>query len=193
MKSPMAVFLSIVFLIASVLYAPLQAAAASESSQVQRSRAFIVMGYEGLMKDLNSGQGPYLKTLQELLNIPEDKRASTVPALREVAKTYPNIMDFADQILAWNSQQPKMATSGSRATEAPSTALPVSTSLYTGDKLDSALEHLTAGMRVTVYLQNGEQYEGKSAYYSTHRLTIRTPNTQSFTRDQIRAILAPDL
>ena len=54
-----------------------------------RTKEFIVMGYEGVIADLPSGDGPYLKTLRELLKATPDQWPKMIEQIRSFSKTYP--------------------------------------------------------------------------------------------------------
>lgn len=73
---------------------------APKKTQKDRIREFIVIGYSSLRADLNAGSGQYLSSLLELLNVKDDKRATAIIRLKVLAETNPNIMDFADQVIA---------------------------------------------------------------------------------------------
>jgi hypothetical protein len=183
-------------LAAAILPAVLWSAAPAPSPASLRIREFVVMGYQGLMQELaTSTRGPYLRTLNQLLQVKPDDVAKIEHTLQKLSVAYPNIMDFADQVatLQKSSVTPNPALPTAAA---PAAALPTGPHVYSGDRLDDGLQHLTKGMAVTVYTQWGEKVEGQAVDYSANRLLIRTPGEPShrtFQRGEIRAIDAPGL
>src|SRR5688572_30279336 len=81
-------------------------AGAVERNDSQRTRQFVVMGYQGITLDLERGGGPYLSTLAELLGIPEGKRGRMAAEVKRLATAHPNIMDFSDQVVALQQSTP---------------------------------------------------------------------------------------
>ncbi len=162
--------------------------AAAIDDQSLRIKEFVVMGYEGIRLELRSGNGPYLKTLTDLLNVPPTDSAKTIDQIRSFSKTFPNIMDFSDQVVALRKEQ-----KGPAGTMETSIPIPTGPGIYSGNKLENALSHLTRGMNVTVYLKTGEQVKGGFAEYNMRRLWLRGADRRSFLIDDILAIEAPQL
>lgn len=158
-----------------------------------KAKEFIVMGYQGLMSELTSGEGPYVRTLQDLLQWDPAAKASLTEQLRPLAKAYPNIMDFADHVLVQKWPVGTQHLSPATPVNATLPPLPTTSSLYSGERLESALQHLGRGMKVTVYLRSGEKQEGRAAEYTAGYLWVRTPMMKSYKKDEIRAIDSPDL
>ena len=156
-----------------------QVHARGENEGTLRSEEFVVMGYQNIISELSAGEGPYLQTLLELLHTDPLKKSDSIDKIRSLAKAVPNIMDFADQVLVLQSE--KIA------------ALPVGASIYSGDKLDNALNHLTRGMQITVFLKEGGQFDGGFDEYAVRRLWIKNTSRHSFPFDDILAIRAPHL
>lgn len=73
---------------------------APQKNQKDRVKEFIVVGYSSIRADLNAGAGQYLSSLLELLNVHPDKRNDATVRLKNLADSNPNIMDFADQVIA---------------------------------------------------------------------------------------------
>lgn len=167
---------------------PTEATAVSHNDGALRTKEFVVMGYQGLMIDLRAGSGPYLSTLIDLLNVVSSEQPDVVTKVRSLAKSYPNIMDFADQILLMQRLNPYQS-------EAPLTpvVMPTGPSIYSGDKLENALNHLTRGMPVTVYLKNGQQVKGDFIEYDNSRLWLRGETRKSILQRDILAVDAPKL
>jgi hypothetical protein len=160
---------------------------AHSSDSQPRTREFVVMGYQGIQIDLASGKGPYLRTLLELLQTPADAEIKTIEQLKAAFKTYPNIMDFADQVVL-------LGTKGEAAAKVMAEVpVPQGSGIYSGDKLVHALEHLTRGMGVKVTLKTGEQLKGTFVEYSAKRLWIRGGTRRAVFLDDILALEAPDL
>ena len=153
-------------------------------------KEFVVMGYQGIVQDLSAGKGSYLTSLIELLNVPPEKSTATIEQLKSLQQRYPNIMEFADQVAALQIENP------SPPVPFPALpALPTDRRLYSGDSLKNALQHLTRGMNVTVYLQNGSTIQGRVAEYDSGRLMVRMPGgkSKSCRLPDIRALEAPEL
>lgn len=159
---------------------------AQSQDRLERTRQFVVMGYQGIHLELTSRPGPYLKTLLELLETPTDRERKTTEQLKELLKSYPNIMDFADQVVRLQSVVEKEMG----AVPVP---VPQGPSIYTGEKMVDALEHLTRGMSVTVYLKTGEQLKGTFSEYTSRRLWLRGAARRTIALDDILAVDAPDL
>ena len=70
---------------------------------------------------------------------------------------------------------------------------PAGTSTYSGDKLENALNHLTKGMKITVFSKGGGQISGRFDEYTVHQLWITGALRKSFQLDDILAIDAPQL
>src|SRR4051812_26630976 len=66
----------------------------------RRARELAVMGYQGLATELGSEHGAYLRSLEELLGVRPEDATVFEGQLRQLLKQYPNIMDFADQVVA---------------------------------------------------------------------------------------------
>ncbi len=161
---------------------------AQADDQIHRTREFVVMGYHGIQMDLGSGKGPYLRTLNDLLRTPAEAEGKITDQLKTLLKTYPNIMDFADQVVL-------LVASSSASTPVASMKMPLPSGpgVFSGEKLLSALEHLTRGMEITVYLKTGEQLKGMFAEYSARRLWVRGAARRSVFLDDILALEAPQL
>jgi hypothetical protein len=157
------------------------------SDQGQRTKEFVVMGYQGIQIDLTSGKGPYLRTLLDLLNTPVDAETKTTAQLKSLLKTHSNIMDFADQVVLLGTKAEEVTKA---MAEVP---VPSGPGIYTGDKLVNALQHLTRGMAVTVTLKTGEQLKGTFVEYSAKRLWIRGADRRVVSLDDILALEAPQL
>ena len=164
-----------------------EAAAGSRGheSAAQRTREFVVMGYEGISYELRTQPGPYLKTLVELLRVNPDQSEKTLGEVRSLARAHSNIMDFADAVAGLQSDAPLPAS-----IEAGGEAVPVPSgpSVYSGDRLENALMHLTRGMTVTVYTKGGGRYDGRFEDYSSRRLWVTGASRRSFPVDDILAI-----
>ncbi len=162
------------------------------AQNAERARQFIVMGYQGLVQEVaENRRGAYLNTLIDLLKIPSDQQPQAIEKIEVAAKAYPNIMDFADHVLA---QEPLLGVLNSTAAvSAAIPALPASATFYTGPGLENALKHLAKGMSVTVYTKSDETVKGKVADYDSRRLWLRTPAMKSFRLQDIQALEAPDL
>lgn len=160
----------------------------AQSNGTLRTKEFVVMGYAGILFELRSGEGPYLRTLTDLLKTKLDQRAQVLKQIRSLSETYPNIMDFAEQVI--KLQQESMA--GSHSSETP-ISLPLGPGIYSGEQLESALNHLTKGMKVTVFSKTGGQFSGQFVEYAVRRLWIQGASRKSFRLDDILAIDAPNL
>jgi hypothetical protein len=145
------------------------------------------MGYQGIGIDLESGKGPYLRTLLDLLRTPAGEESPTSDRLRNLFKTYPNIMDFADHVIPLISMSVETSTGPARV------LIPPGPGVYSGDDVVNALEHLTRGMAITVTLKTGEQLKGTFSEYSSKRLWIRGATRKSVLLEAILAIEAPRL
>jgi len=169
-------------------------AVSAESDRRERTKEFLVMGYQGLITELSTQRGPYLNTLLDLLGTDSGQQAQMIGELKVAAKAYPNIMDFTDHVL--ERYLPKTAAPSPLPVPPPSSnlvPLPVNASVYTGESLENALMHLGKGMKVTVYLKNGERVSGTVNEYDARRLWIRTPKARSFKLDEIRGLEAEPL
>ena len=160
---------------------------AENGDQANRARQFIVMGYLGIQRELMAGKGPYLKTLLELLGVSSENEGKTLEKLKTIEQSFPNIMDFADHAVALDT--------GASQPQSIETSIPAPTGpgIYSGEKLENALEHLTRGMAITVTLKSGEQVKGSFADYSQKRLWIRELERRSIPLKDILALEAPDL
>ena len=159
--------------------------AAQSDDRNQRTREFVVMGYQGLRIELTSGKGPYLRTLMDLLRTPTEAETKTTDQLKALLKIYPNIMDFADQVIMLGVKTEETAKI---MAEVP---VPSGPGIATGDKLVNALEHLTRGMAITVTLKTGEKLKGTYAEYTAKRLWIRGAARRSVHLDDILALESP--
>ncbi len=164
----------------------------------RRVQSFVVMGYQGLVDNIQSGQGPYLRTLMELQGVSAERQPEVLKQLRDSAARYPNIMDFADHVAGVPSVPPpvRLVPPSSESvvpTASAVTLAPLPASAYSGDRLENALRHLTRGMPVTVYTNTGEVVRGRVSEYDARRLTLSKPTARSFTLDQIRGIESPSL
>ncbi len=146
------------------------------------------MGYEGILFELRSAEGAYLRSLIELLETKSGQRVQAIEQIRSLSKTYPNIMDFAEQVIKLQNDAGVVVPS--KETEL---SLPMGRSIYSGEKLENALNHLTKGMTMTVISKSGGQFTGQFEEYSAGRLRIRGSLRKSFLLDDIRAIDAPQL
>jgi hypothetical protein len=144
-----------------------------------RIKEFIVMGYEGIISNLRSGDGPYLETLAELLKAPPEQRAKIIEQVRSLSQTYPNILDFAEHV--------------GRIQLTTAVTFPSGSNVYSGEQLDNALSHMTRGMKITVFSKGGAQLSGQFDEYTVHRLWINGASHTSFHLDDILAIQAPQL
>ena len=160
------------------------ARSADAGDAAQRTREFAVMGYEGLAADLDQGDGPYVRTLMELLGVAEADRPRTLERVRAVEKANPNIMDFADAVAALQT---------STAAAAAVVPVPSGPATYAGDRLEGALTHLTRGMKVTVYTRDGGRFAGIFDEYAAGRLWVTGGPRRWFRRDDILAVESKDL
>ncbi len=153
----------------------------------QRAKEFIVMGYEGILYELKSGEGPYLRTLLELLAINSDDHSKTIEKTKAMAKSYPNIMDFAEQVIQLEQQPGKNGP----LIETP--PLPSGPGVYSGDQLENALNHLTRGMKITVVTKGGARFRGQFEEFVIRRLWVSGATRKSFHLKDILALEAPQL
>jgi len=72
--------------------------AAGQKNQAERVKDFVVIGYNSLRVDIKNGSGPYLSSLLELLQIPENNCAGAIQTIQTLCDKYPNIVEFASQI-----------------------------------------------------------------------------------------------
>lgn len=177
-----------VFLMTLLVLISLRVNGFSFDEKSQRAKEFIVMGYQGIIFEINSGSGAYIKTLMDLLNVSSDQKEQTLEKVRSLSKSNLNIMDFADQVLLLQG-----SNSSTLSTSAAVVPIPTGKSIYSGDKLENALNHLTRGMGVTIFAKSGDQYKGRFEEYSVKRLSIRGASKKSFHLNDILAIDAPDL
>ncbi len=157
-------------------------------NRAQRTKEFVVMGYEGILFELRSGEGAYLRTLLDLLKTNPDQRTKTIEQTRLLSRTYPNIMDFAEQVMKLHSE----SAEGASAVETQ-VLLPEGPNVYSGEKLENALNHLTRGMKITVFSKGGRQFSGRFEEYAVRRLWIKGASRRSFLIDDILAVEAPRL
>ncbi len=128
-----------------------------------------------------------MRTLMDLLNIGADDTKKALDDIKVLAKKFPNIMDFADAVLKLRNDV--------RAEEAirETVVLPTGPTVYSGDKLDNALNHLTKGMKITVYLKTGQQFTGQFEEYNVKRLRMKSDGSRSFHINDILALDAANL
>jgi hypothetical protein len=146
-----------------------------------RTREFVVMGYEGIRSELRKGEGPYLRTLMELLEVPATERDRVQENVRAFAEQSPNIMDFADRVAA-------LAFVPADAPGQAAVVLPSGPNIVSGAGLENALAHLTRGTPVTVYLKSGERLKGVVVEYSAGRLWLRGADRRSARSADILAL-----
>jgi hypothetical protein len=152
-----------------------------------RAKEFLVMGYQGIVVDLRSGNGAYLSTLMDLLHVPASQRSATIEQVKTLSQTYVNIMDFADRVLLLRQAAP--ANSPAIA----AVVVPAGPSIYSGEKVENALNHLTRGAPVTVFLKTGQQTKGAFIEYANNRLWLRGESRTSILLRDILAVDAPSL
>lgn len=75
-----------------------QITSAVQKPQVDRIKEFIIVGYTNIRTDLNSGSGQYLNSLLQLLKVEVNKRKEVTARLKGLADTYPNVLEFAEQV-----------------------------------------------------------------------------------------------
>lgn len=75
---------------------PIQAA--TERTNSQKIKEFIVLGYRPLLTDLKAGHGEYVSSLLDLMNTPKNKREETTRNLYALSTIYPSIPEFADRV-----------------------------------------------------------------------------------------------
>jgi hypothetical protein len=160
---------------------------AEDSSSQLRVKEFAVMGYEGLRYELHGREGSYTTTLMELLNVEKPQRAEISAKVRTLLDRYPNIMDFAEQVVQLRAPASTVSTTTAQM------ALPTGPHIYSGDRLENALNHLTRGMSVTVHLKTGARVTAPFEEYTVRRLWLKGQKRQSFRLDDIVAIEAPQL
>jgi hypothetical protein len=73
--------------------------APSAKTRDERVKEFIVVAYTNIRTDLNAGNGPYILSLLSLLNVPQQNSEEATKAVRLIALNYPNILDFADEVI----------------------------------------------------------------------------------------------
>lgn len=147
------------------------------------------MGYTGLVTELRSTSGAYVHTLQDFWS-PEKL---DINQIRMLANSYPNIVDFSEKVVELRWPPMPNAAKPERPAAVDLPALPDSPHLYQGETLEPALKHLGRGMKITVYLTNGQIISGRATEYNAGRLWLRTPDTKSFKKDEIRALEAPEI
>jgi hypothetical protein len=136
---------------------------------------------------LNSREGAYLRTLQDLLNIQPNQQIQFIEDIKVLAKKHLNIMDFADEVL--KLQQTQATVSAIQFQD----VIPNGPHIYSGEKLENALNHLTRGMPLTIYTKSGAQFGGHFVSYQAKRLWIKGPSRETFLLNEILAIDAPQL
>lgn len=147
-----------------------------------RTREFVIMGYQGLLFESRSGEGPYLQTLLELLNIQPEEKTRILSRIRTLTTSHLNIMDFADQV-AQLQKGPATAP-----TDVP---LPEGPGIISGKDLENHLDHLTRGMNLTIFTKGGGQFSGIFEEFAARRLWIRGSSKKSFHMDDILAVHSP--
>lgn len=156
----------------------------SFGGEITRAQQFIVMGYEGIRLELSSQEGPYIQTLIDLLAIPSSQRVDFVEQLKVLQKSEANIMNFSDQVVALGT---------TLATPLVPVPLPMGDDVFSAEKLEGALVHLTKGMRMTVITKNGSRTDGTFEDYVDKKLWIRGASKKLFHRNEILAIQSSDL
>jgi hypothetical protein len=96
-------------------------------------------------------------------------------------------MDFADRVLLLRRAAP--ANSPAVVT----VVVPTGPAIYSGDKIENALNHLTRGASVTVFLKTGQQIKGVFIEYANNRLWLRGESRTSILLRDILAVEAPSL
>ena len=183
-------FITCFLAVAFIMTAFICRATEGNNDAAQRAKEFVVMGYEGIQFELKAGEGPYLKTLTELLNTKPEDHAQTVAHIRSLSSQFPNIMDFAENVVKLRVEPVGRSMDASVPSTPP---IPIGPSIYSGDKLANALDHMTRGMRITVFVKTGGRFKGRFEEYTLRRLWILGSSRQSFLLDDILAIDAPDL
>jgi hypothetical protein len=155
-------------------------------NDARRTREFVVMGYGGIVSELRSGEGPYMRTLLELLKRNADQRTQTIDQIKSLSKAHSNIMDFADEVV-------KLQLDGPARDVDVAIPVPMGPTIYSGDRLENALNHLTRGMPITIFTKGGGRASGQFEEYAAHRLWIKGTAHQSFLLSDIVAVDAPRL
>lgn len=65
----------------------------------QKAKEFIIIGYRQIITDINNGEGEYLSSLLNLLEIPEISQSAALTRLRYLAETSTDIPMFADRVI----------------------------------------------------------------------------------------------
>ncbi len=170
--------LLLLFMLLLLNISPPLLASEKVSDRTLRVREFVVMGYQGIVGELSAGKGPYLTTLEALLNVPTERQGQMTGDLSRLVKEYPNIMDFADHVLLLRGAAPMVT----EATPVPSAA---------AAELENSLQHLSKGVKVILHLHSGEKVEGIAADYNGKTLWIRNPGMKSFRKEEIQALDVP--
>lgn len=76
----------------------------------QKLKEFVIISYRPLTADINKGEGEYLSSLLNLLEIPEISKAAVLTRLRFLSETSPNIPNFADRIIEDLASRPTPPT-----------------------------------------------------------------------------------
>lgn len=157
------------------------------SDRVLRTREFIVMGYAGLRADLQGGSGPYLRTLLDLLGTPDGQKKVVADRARALLSSYPNIMDFADQVVSLRTVTATESSPGMETVVPP----PTGPGISSGTELENTLLHFTRGRAITVFLRDGRQVKGTFVDYDDRRLWLRGADRRSISLDEIIAVAEP--
>lgn len=71
----------------------------------QKIRSFVMNTYANLIKDIKSGSGDYLKSLLKMMNIPTEKKASTIKKLKSMTDLYDTVHEFTEEVIKLNSRK----------------------------------------------------------------------------------------
>lgn len=148
-----------------------------------RARQFVVMGYHGIVLDLERGSGAYLSTLADLLGVPDAEHGALAGEVQALVKAHPNIMDLADRV--GDLQRT------SRAVVPTALPVPSGPNVRSGTAIEPALRHATRGTPVTVFLHGGESMSGRFVEFQTRRLWLRGASRRSVLLRDIAAVEIP--
>jgi len=66
----------------------------------QKTKEFIVMGYNNILSDLSKGQGAHLFSLLQSLEIPNRNKSEATRKIRALSEIYTDVPEFAEQVVS---------------------------------------------------------------------------------------------
>jgi len=169
-----------------------------KSTPMKETHDFIIVSYRELMKDLSKGEGPYLKTLLDMLKLKAEDKPQAIKKIQALSEAYSNINEFADRVV--DLYRAHIEETAYAVEPSTPVAQPEVTPIPTGPAWEPApalmdvrdftqfLRTLSPGIHVQLYLTDGQLYSGEFERHQDGLVWLKVPRSVQVFDHKIRAM-----